>query len=154
MATQGLFAGERDVEWEHAIMQACWGAFLLLPAETFAGPQYALLAALAPAEVWGACGLGLGLVRLAALAINGAWRRTPALRLAGSLIGISWWLGLGTLLLLGPEHHVPAGVVFYPVLAAFEGRSCWRGAADAYHAGTFRRRIRRDTGEGPPDADS
>lgn len=132
--------GERDVEWEHAVLQACWGAFLLIPADTFAGAQYALLAQLAPEPAWGLSGFLLGLVRITALAVNGRWRRTPAFRLAGSIIGISWWLVLGALLVLGPEHHVPAGVVFYPVLAVFEGRSCWRAAADAYHAGAWRRR--------------
>lgn len=130
--------GERLTEWLFASMMVGWGAYLILPIDTFAGPQYALLAAIAPENVWGAFSLAIGMIRLTALWVNGSWKRTPAFRLAGSMFGVSWWLTMTYLFLSGPEHHVPAGVVFYPIFVAFEGISCWRSSVDAFHSGAFK----------------
>ena len=36
-----------------------------------------------------------------------------------------------------PMAHPPAGLIWYPVFAIFEGISCWRSAADAFHSKAF-----------------
>lgn len=134
--------GDRGLEWLFAALMVLWGLYVLAPLDTFRGAQYALMASIAPESVWGAFSLSLGFVRLVALWINGAWRRTPAIRVASSILGVMWWSALGFLLVAGPEHAVPAGVVYYLGFIGAEIFSCWRSAADAFHQGTFRVRAR------------
>jgi hypothetical protein len=129
---------DRLVEWLFASMMVAWGAWLLVPQwQTFVWPQYDALRAIAPEPVWGVWSVAVGVVRMAALFINGSWRRTPLLRLIGSSLGMIWWLVLIYLFLLSPQGNPPAGYAFYPVFVVFEGISCWRSAADAFHSKAF-----------------
>ena len=129
---------DRVVEWMFATMMAAWGCYLLLPMPTFENPQYAVLATIAPEEVWGVFSLSIAVVRMAALYVNGSWRRTPAIRCLCSILGVIWWCSMVFLILAAPQQHPAAGLVWYPIFGLFEGLSCWRSAADAFHARAFR----------------
>ena len=131
---------DRVIEWMFAVMMASWGAYLLLPMETFDNPQYAVLAVLAPEQVWGVFSIAIAAVRMIALWINGRWRRTPAIRCGCSTIGVIWWCSMIFLIVGAPQPHPPAGLVWYPVFCVFEVISCWRSAADGFHSGAFRLR--------------
>lgn len=130
---------DRLIEWLFAGMMLSWGAWLLSPAwTTFDNPQYAALASLAREEIWAAWSIGVAALRMGALVVNGRYRRTPLLRIACSLLGLIWWLVLIHLFLITPQQNPPAGFSWYPVFVLFEAVSCWRSAADAFHADAFR----------------
>ena len=130
--------GDRALEWLFAGLMILWGLYVMAPIDTFRDAQYALMTQTAPEPVWGAFSLAIGFVRIVALWVNGSWRRTPAIRLLSSIIGVMWWIALGFLLVAGPEYNVPAGVVYYLGFIGAEIFSCWRSSADAFHQGRFR----------------
>jgi hypothetical protein len=131
---------DRLVEWMFALMMVSWGAWLVNPASlTFASPVYAPLAQLFPETVWGAFSAALGALRMAALLVNGRSRRTPVLRIACAILGMTWWLVLIVLATRAGRLDLPAEFSWFVVFAVFEALSCWRAAGDAYHADAFRR---------------
>jgi hypothetical protein len=90
--------------------------------------------------VWGAWSLSIGGLRMVALYVNGAWRRTPLIRATCSIFGMIWWALLGVLFIgartggtFGP------GLWWFPVFVMFEGYSAYRGARDSYHSGALQR---------------
>ena len=129
---------DRLIEWLFACLMLSWGAWLCLPMDTFANPQYAALRVLAPAEVWGALSISIATLRMTALWVNGSWRRTPVIRCGCSVLGVVWWLSLVFLAVAASAPHPPAGLTWYPVIAAFELASCWRSAADGFHSRAFK----------------
>jgi hypothetical protein len=131
---------DRLAEWLFSLMMMAWGVWLLVPQwSTFVWPQYSALSAIAPEPVWGVWSVTIGAVRATGLYINGSWGRTPLIRLAGSSLGMIWWLVLIFLFLLAPQRNPPAGYAFYPLFVVFEGICCWRSAADAFHSRAFAR---------------
>ncbi len=133
---------DRALEWMFAALMVIWGLYVLAPIDTFRGAQYALMLDIAPEPVWGAFSLSIGFVRLVVLWINGSWRRSSAIRMGSSIVGVMWWIALGFLLVSGPEHNVPAGVVYYLGFVGGELFSCWRTSVDAFHQGSFRMPMR------------
>jgi hypothetical protein len=130
---------DRLVEYLFAGMMGAWGLWLLNPAwDTFGNPQYAMLAAVASEQSWGVFSLCIAIVRMGALFVNGRYCRTPLFRFACSMLGVIWWMVLIWLFLLAPQPNPPAGFAFYPLFVIFEGVSCWRSMADAFHANAFR----------------
>ncbi len=136
---------DRLIEWLFACMMLSWGVWLLLPLHTFLNPQYAALAALAPEPVWGSFSVSIAAIRMAALWINGSWRRSPAIRCACSVLGVVWWLSMVFLAVAAAPDHPPAGLTWYPWLVVFELISCWRSTADAFYSDAFRIGGRRAT---------
>ncbi|GJE06345.1 hypothetical protein AOPFMNJM_1661 [Methylobacterium jeotgali] len=131
---------DRAIEWLFTALMLAWGGWLLMPWDTFKSPQYALLAAIAGESVWGAWSVSIGLIRAAALYVNGAHRRTPAIRAFCAMLGFVWWLVLAYLFLTMPGAPPFAGFSWYPVLMVFEVMCIWRSAADGYHSRAFTRR--------------
>jgi hypothetical protein len=130
----------RSVEWLLACMMVAWGIGLLLPGDTMSLPQFRMLGVIAPEPVWAVWSISMGAVRVAALYINGSWRRTPLLRVLGASFGLIWWLVLGFLFKTSADGGpVPAGLLWFPVFIAFEGYSIVRGARDSYHTGALQR---------------
>ena len=134
---------DRLIEWLFASMMLLWGMVLCLPLGTFANPQYAALAAIAPEQVWGAVSIGIAVLRMTALWVNGSWRRTPAIRCLCSILGVMWWTAHLFLAIAAPQAHPPAGLSWYGLFVVFEGVSCWRSAADGFHSRAFRLTERR-----------
>ncbi len=133
------YSKTRSVEWLLAAMMVAWGLGLLLPGNTMELPAYRLLGAIAPESVWSAWSLSIGAVRMAALYINGSYRRTPLIRATCSLLGAMWWVVLGYCFFTAAPAPYAAGLMWFPVLVAFEGYSVARGAQDSYHTGALQR---------------
>jgi hypothetical protein len=130
---------DRLVEYQHACMMGAWGLWLLNPSwDTFANPTYAMLAAIAPEQIWGVFSICIAVIRVGALIINGRYCRTPLFRFACSMLGVIWWLVLIWLFYLVPQANPAAGYAFYPIFVTFELISCWRSLADAFHENSFR----------------
>lgn len=135
---------ERAPEWLFTAMMATWGAWLWLPFDTFASPQYALLKAIAGETMWGAFSIGVAFVRAVALWINGDLEpQTPIARFVCAALGALWWLVLMFLFWSAPNPNPPAGLSWYPVFLVAELLIVRQCAADAWHSGAFRNRRRR-----------
>lgn len=90
----------RFPEWINAGIMATWGAYMILHPEMFTQPATRLvLAGLSdvmwinypPAAFWGLITLFVGTIRACALFINGAYRRTPLIRMATSAVSAFVW---------------------------------------------------------------
>lgn len=130
----------RSVEWLLACMMVAWGIGLMLPGDTMEIPRYRLLGAIMPDYGWAAWSIAIGGVRMVALYINGAWRRTPLVRAVCAMLGLIWWIVLGFLFSAGADPGAPTpGLLWFPVFIGFEGYSIIRGARDSYHSGALHR---------------
>lgn len=109
---------ERAPEWVLAFIMTGWGGTLLLPGSTFDRPFFRPLAAMAPETVWGITVFLAGLVRLAALFINGSRQETPLVRQVCSFVGMVIWAML-TAGALSVEWRSPA-IFNYAGLFALE----------------------------------
>lgn len=140
MPDRSPYVQARMTEWLLASLMVAWGVAVALPGETLALSGWRLLAQLAPEPVWAGASIAIAAMRMAALWVNGRWRRSPLLRAGGSAWGLGWWLGLGWLLWIGAEPGtVAATAAYYPVFALFEAHSITRGVEDAYRAGALGR---------------
>lgn len=87
----------RLAEWHLAIAMFLAGLVLLLPGETFALDPYIVLRGLAAEDTWGWAMVGVGLVRMMVLGINGSLPRgSPHLRALFSGISAVMWTVLFT----------------------------------------------------------
>lgn len=122
--------GPRLMEWFIAWMTACWGGVLLLPADTFAGPAYAIFLAVAPEWWWGAAMLLLGAARIGALIVNGSRKDiTPWIRVVSAGCGFMVWVGITTSFAL--TGVISTWIAIYPSLAVAEIINVVRAARDA-----------------------
>ncbi|UFW75219.1 hypothetical protein [Bradyrhizobium sp. WU425] len=134
----------RTVEHMLAWMILVWSASVAVPGNMMRGPTYQYLLAIAGEGFWGWTGVGLGVLRLVALYINGNWRRTPVLRFVGAMSGLVWWLILSALYGLAVQNGAPDFPMRYVlvVFIFFEAYSCYRCGQD--HASPSA----RDSGNG------
>ncbi len=133
-----LFAlriGDRSGEWLCAGIMATWGAAQAIDGGTLCRPVPAALFGFGAAqELWAWMFGGVGLIRLAALYINGRWPRTPMIRMACAGLGFVSWCQLVWLFAQGgtPAQGVPAtGAGIYAVLALAELHAIYAAAHDA-----------------------
>lgn len=131
---------ERALEWYMAAVMTSMGVYFILHPTLFTNPATAEvfrgLAALSlsigdfpPASVWGLSTLLVGLFRLGALFVNGAYSRTPIIRMACSMLsGLLW----GQILLgLARSGVANLGVAIYPWFVFAEIVSAYRASSDA-----------------------
>lgn len=113
----------RALEWFFGAVTVTMGVVLLNPYPTLDAPVFQFMLAFAPESVWQYIILGLGVARVAALYVNGAWAPSPWFRLATALAcAIVWaWISLGC---------AQSGNA-YLLLAIFP----WACAADLYNVG-------------------
>lgn len=130
----------RAVEYMLALLQLAWGLAVVSPLVTLSGPNYRTLIAIAPEVVWGNFALAIGGLRLAALIINGQWRRTPLMRAIGAACGVMWWIVLGGLYVIAANEGAPAFpfMFCYPVFIFFEFFSMYRCGIDIHEMGALR----------------
>ncbi|MBA9071838.1 hypothetical protein FHR71_005630 [Methylobacterium sp. RAS18] len=123
----------RSTEWLLAVLLLLWGAEIMRPAPVFEAPVYGLMRELLRETTWGAIAIIIGALRLLGLGINGWWRRSPLIRLVGSLGSGLFWMALCVLMFTANRKfggYLPIGVTaFYPVFFIFEG---WCVAAAGY----------------------
>lgn len=126
-------APPRTAEYLLAWTIICWSATVLVCSGSMNGPAYHYMIVIARERFWGSFGVCFGLLRIAALIINGSWHRTPLLRFAGAMTGMVWWVMVGGLFLLAVRSNAEPFPMLgaYPVLAFFEAYSCYRCGQDA-----------------------
>lgn len=125
----------RISEWFNGAILTCWGAFLLLHPNLFSQPELGSLWSRMDSmvwidynaeSVWGICAFTVGLLRLCALFINGAWSRTPLLRLITAAISAFVWTQVTIGLLAVPN----TGLVVYPWLVVIDLVAAYRAGRD------------------------
>jgi hypothetical protein len=121
---------DRVAEWYMGAMLALMGLGLAVQPLIFtANPFFAEFLRVARPHVWAAGLLLIGLGRLAALTINGAWRRSPHLRVAMAFLSMFVWYQMSA---LAWEVKFPnLGVVMYPAMLALEVYCVYFAACDA-----------------------
>lgn len=120
----------RVMEWLLAGIMLSWSlvCWNLRPDE-WHQPIFSGLAALADQNTWAFMAFWIGVIRLAALMINGAWRPSPHLRAAGAFLTCFMWLQL-TLGLLGAEIR-GVGIAIVPWLLLADIYNVFRASNDA-----------------------
>jgi len=127
---------ERAPEWVLAFIQAGWGGTMLLPGSTFDRPFFRPLAAFADENTWGAVVFFTGVIRLAALYINGSRQETPLVRQVCSMMAMFFWallaMGAMTLEWRTPAVFNYAGLfVLEAIMFQYAGRDAARNLAKA-----------------------
>lgn len=145
----------RKLEWLMSGFLIAWGVYVLLHPALFTAPEtislFSGLKAISdpftpyPALAWGGSGFLVGITRLIALFVNGAWTRTPLIRLIASLLS----LFIITQIIIGLwKSGVPnTGLVVYPWFVIADLLSAYRAAVDVVHAQKLReveKETRRD----------
>lgn len=132
----------RKLEWLMAGFMMTWGLYVLIHPQLFTQTETAsVLSGLArlsagiteyPALAWGGAAFFVGLGRSFALFVNGAWTRTPLIRLLASFASMF----IVTQIINGLwQSGVPnLGLVVYPWLVIADLLSAYRAAVDVVHA--------------------
>lgn len=124
--------------WMALFFMIPWGVFTVLHPEMWTRAETApLLAGMAdmvkwtgfnPAAVWGLAAIFVGVIRTAALFINGAYHRTPVVRLATSAMSAFLVAQIIAGLL---KSGIPTfGIVTYTTLFLLDLASAYRAASD------------------------
>jgi hypothetical protein len=121
----------RVTDWLVALIAFTWGFVCLqAPAETWELPIYDSVRIFAGQGTWGSVVLCLGLARIVALFINGAYRRTPHARMVGAFLMAFVWLQL-SFAMFQQEYHPIAATAIYPWLFLADIYNVYRAAQDA-----------------------
>jgi hypothetical protein len=143
----------RFPEWVNSGILASWGAYVLLHPELFtqeatrhifAGMAEMVWVDYPPSVVWGLTAFVVGTIRAVALFINGAYSRTPLVRLATSAVSAFVWAQV----VIGLFGVVNAGLIIYSWLVVIDIASAYRAGVDVAIAEKHRRdsRLRRGIG--------
>lgn len=127
----------RITEWAGAAQMCILGAVLLAQSDSFAEfPAYAMMAGFRLPEVfWGWLLLGLGVLRVIGLIINGSMKSvTPWIRVTGAFVGFACFAMItvsmiASVRLLGVV--IPSGVEMYLVASCMEIAAIYFAFADA-----------------------
>lgn len=125
---------ERATEWLSSFFLLAWAGALQGKGDTFSLPGYREFARNGLEEHQVALFLAVvGTARIIALIINGAWPRSPMVRLVGASLGMTIWMTIAALLYqssyVGLNIATP-GPPVYGILAIFELLSCYRATLD------------------------
>ena len=121
---------DRVAEWFMGAVIAAMGVGLILQPTIFVvNPFFTGFLRVATPSQWAFGLLTLGVARLSALTVNGAWRRSPHLRLIAAFLSMFVWYQLSA---LAWEVRVPnLGVAMYPLLLLLEVYCVYFAACDA-----------------------
>jgi hypothetical protein len=121
---------DRVAEWFMGGVLSAMGVGILLQPTIFtANPAFADFLRVAGPPEWGLGLLVLGICRLATLTINGAWRKSPHLRLIMAGLSMFVWYQMSA---LSWEANTPnLGVVIYPAMLLLEIYCVYFAACDA-----------------------
>lgn len=137
-------------EWFMAGMSFSWGCYVVLHPGLFTNPATraslagleAMAGSFPPAALWGLSTVILGLIRACALFINGAFSRTPMVRLIMSFLSAFIW----TQICIGMwKSGVPnTGMVVYSGMVVMDIVSAYRAATDTVFAEKVRHDLKQD----------
>jgi uncharacterized membrane protein len=131
---------QRALEWWSAGVMASWGIFVLCFPSMFTDEAiFKGLLMVAPQHAWGIVATLAGLLRLAALFVNGFWKRTPAIRWATAMIAILIWFLIAAGLVA--SQVVTTGIIVYAWHMVADMYSAFRSASD-YIEGEFQRKLK------------
>lgn len=122
----------RFSEWFGAIALTGWGVYVTVHPGMMADKRVSALwegmLSIMPQESWGLAATVTGLIRLAALYVNGHHTRTPSIRLIASFFSAFVWTQIVTGLF---KADVPnTGVWLYACLVAADIYSAFRASGD------------------------
>lgn len=120
----------RASEWALAIVIFNWALVLFLNEDLFAtGASYTAMDDLLSQPAWAWLCLAIGGGRIAVLAINGAWRRSPHLRALTAFLSCFFWMQatLGFL----ESGTGSTGLAVYPVLLLLDSYNVIRAMGEA-----------------------
>jgi hypothetical protein len=120
----------RVLEWLLASIMFSWSivCWNLTPHE-WASPFYSGLSRLAQQNTWAFFAFLIGLGRITALTINGAWRPSPHLRAAGAFLACFMWLQIS--LGMAVSDIKATGIAIYPWLLLADIYNVFRASYDA-----------------------
>lgn len=104
---------------------ACWS---LRPVD-WANPLYSGLSRIADAPTWAFFAFVLGVTRLAALTINGAWRPSPHIRAFCAFLACFMWLQISLGIMAADIRAT--GIAIYPWLLLADIYNVFRASYDA-----------------------
>lgn len=131
-----VFTPSRALEWHCAGTDALLALVLALPGKTFStGVVWDRFAAVMPESQWAMLIGAVAVVRIAALAINGHWRRTPLLRALTAAMGAGLHAYLATLFYVPSAGAFGTGAAFSAALAISDIRSAFKAGRDIVVAG-------------------
>lgn len=126
----------RALEWVTALVIFGWAITLALPGDTIGdSPSFAgfTMAGVTEAPLILAFTL-VAIMRMSGLYINGAWRRSPILRMVGAILGAGLFLCLSILFtipyLTGEQTSLSTGPAVYLVLFLADILAAYRTGAD------------------------
>lgn len=119
----------RVLEWFIAIVMLLWWVVLSQPEYSFSKqPSLSLLARIGSEDFWAKVCFFIGVIRLGALYVNGAWRRSPYIRaFTAFLSSVFWmWVSIGM-----ASTGSTTGLTVYPMLMLLDWYSIWTAMDDA-----------------------
>lgn len=137
-------------EWFMAGMSVVWGAYLSLHPELFTQDATrtvlsglkAMAGPFEPAALWGLTTVLLGVIRAAALFVNGAYTRTPFIRLIMSFASAFVWTQICIGLM---KSGVPnTGIIVYGGLVVLDIVSAYRATTDTVYAEKMRHDLKQE----------
>lgn len=141
----------RSSEWVMAGVLATWGAYVIaypsmLDRDVFAGFHAMNWSSIPTSAFWGLIAFSVGMMRAMALFVNGAYTRTPLVRLGSSMISALVW----SQIVIGFwMSGIPSpAVVVYSGLVVLDGISAYRASKDVAIAEVTRRAARTGTQQG------
>lgn len=120
----------RVTDWLLGGILTTWGMLCLyLDPAAWELPIYSGLRAFASQQAWGSVALILGSMRMTALFVNGAVRRTPHVRGVGAFLSVLIWLQLS--LAMFQAEVATVAVAIYPWLFVADIYNVYRASQDA-----------------------
>ncbi|KQP62162.1 hypothetical protein [Methylobacterium sp. Leaf112] len=131
-----VFTPSRALEWHCAGTDLLVAIVLALPGRTFStGAIWDRFASIMPESEWALVIGSIALVRIAALTINGHWRRTPLLRALTAMMGATLHAYLALLFYVPSVNAFGVGAAFSAALAVSDIRSAYCAGRDIVVAG-------------------
>jgi hypothetical protein len=135
----------RALEWMLTTLLIVWSVQMIRMDPTDVPDTYQILVALMKPVHWGTAGVIVAMFRLAALYVNGWWRRTPIIRFLGCAAGGMFWMAIGFLQYATAARGVDLspGVAYYAVYLVFEGWCAVSTGYDVHREGALGMRARK-----------
>lgn len=144
----------RFPEWWSSALLILWGAYVALHPGIFTNPasaemfhSMALMAGeFPPAPLWGLSAVVVGMTRASALFINGAYTRTPLIRVLMSMLSTFIWTQVCVGLMKSGVDNT--GIVVYGGLVVLDIVSAYRAATDMVYAEVARYGLKKQGSRG------
>jgi hypothetical protein len=120
----------REAEWVGALVLLGVSIALLLPGATFSRPTFDAFQAVAPEGTWGAALLGISLIRMIGLWVNGSKRHSPSIRFVTAAAGAGVWTCMAYLLSRDGFPGWNTGCGAYGILALVDTYCAFRAVWD------------------------